>query len=278
MSGPPQTPIRYAPNQQFIGRPGTPNQMLGTPGQRPMMQYRPGMAVQTPPQMMMNRGGVTPQQAHLTQLQQQQHMQQQQQLQQQQQMMRPNMGQVRPNVQPFAYTGNTSMALSGVGVNGQQAHPSLIQQRKRKGKTDADESAGDDLDNLQPHSISLARYQNNHSLMSEIFVALPTSTIDVPKHYYEDVDRAQLEQNVEALSSEMSESRKGHQDALEQMQESRGEFAELVRVLTEGDADAVKRMAGERFGMEFVDNPYRTVERVAVDKVEAAENPVYKQL
>ncbi|KAJ2851543.1 hypothetical protein IWW36_001027 [Coemansia brasiliensis] len=286
MSGPQQTPIRYAPNQQYIARPG---QMLGTPPsaqhqQRPMMQYRPNMAMQTPNQAMMNRGmgSVTPQQ--------QQQLQQQQQYMQQQQMMRPNMmqGQMRPNMQqPFAYTGNTSMAVAGVGVNGQQAHPALIQQqqqqqRKRKGKTGdgADEgvTVGDELDSIQPYNISMARYQNNHNLMSEIFVALPTSTIDVPKHYYEDMSSESLENTISGLTEQVAESKKEHGEKLDRMQKGREEFAELMHMLRENNADEVKKVAKERFDMEFVDNPYSTVERVPIDKVEAVESPIYKQL
>ncbi|KAJ2453679.1 hypothetical protein EV183_002083 [Coemansia sp. RSA 2336] len=297
MSTPQQTPIRYAPNQQYIARPG---QMLGTPPsaqhqQRPMMQYRLNTGMQTPNQVMMNRnmGSVTPQQ-------QQQLQQQQQYMQQQQQMMRPNMmqGQMRPNMQqPFAYTGNTSMAVAGVGVNGQQAHPALIQQqqqqqqqlqqqqqqqRKRKGKlgdgTDEGAMIGDELDSIQPYSISMARYQNNHNLMSEIFVALPTSTIDVPKHYYEDMSRESLENTISGLSQQVAESKEQHEQQLERAQKGREEFSELMKMLRENSADEVKKVAKERFDMEFVDDPYSTIVRVPVDKVEAAENPVYKQL
>ncbi|KAJ2500008.1 hypothetical protein GGH96_003046 [Coemansia sp. RSA 1972] len=282
MSGPPQTPIRYAPNQQYI-RPGTPIQMLtpgqmpGMPGtpvqmlangqmhtpQRPMMQYRPTMNGQTP---IMNR---TPQQAQAQQAQmnalQHQYMQQQ--------MMRPNMAQARPN-QPFAYTGSASMAVSGVGVNGQQAHGPLVQHRKRKDKGDE----GDELDNIQPHSISLARYQNNHNLMSEIFVALPTSTIDKPTHYYENADSKGLEQTTRMLGAEMEESKREHKEAMEESKREHEEFAEFVRVLGESSAGDVRRMAQEKLDMEFVDNPYRTIERVAVDKIDATDAPVYKQL
>ncbi|KAJ2134107.1 hypothetical protein GGH17_002954, partial [Coemansia sp. RSA 788] len=193
----------------------------------------------------------------------------------QQQMMRPNMAQARP-AQPFAYTGSTSMAVSGVGVNGQQAHGPLVQQRKRKGKNDGDE--GDELDNIQPHSISLARYQNNHNLMSEIFVALPTSTIDIGKHYYEDADPAQLEQTTKVLGADIEESKHEHEEAIRQMHEGREEFAEFVRVLGQSSASDVRRMARERLDMEFVDNPYRTIERVAVDKIDAIDAPIYKQL
>ncbi|KAJ1832910.1 hypothetical protein IWW55_001177 [Coemansia sp. RSA 2706] len=270
MSGPPQTPIRYAPNQQFVGRPGTPGQLLGTPQQRPMMQYRPG-AMQTPPsQLMMNRGpvGVTPQQAQ----------QLQQQYMQQQQMMRPSPrpAQQQQQQQPFAYTGNTSMAVAGVGLSGQQAHPALVQRKRKGGKAGDDE--GDELDNIQPYSISLARYQNNHNLMAEIFVALPSSTIEVPDHYYAGEDRGQLEQTLAQLDREIEESARAHGAKAEQAQRTRDEFSDMVRALREQSADKVRQLADEQFGMQFVDNPYRTVERVAVQNIEMVENPQYKQL
>ncbi|KAJ2807249.1 hypothetical protein H4R20_001362 [Coemansia guatemalensis] len=339
MSGPPQTPIRYAQNQQFMARPGTPGQQIqmGTPTgqhqqqQRPMMQFRPGipMQAQTPQQQQqqqqmlmagMGRGAqLTPQQqAHYTQ-QLQQHYYQQQQQQMGAQMMRPGMAHAQPGVgmrpgfaqqqqqhqqqqhhqqqSPFAYTGNMSMAVNGVGIPGQQGHPSLIQPqtptqggRKRKStkaaqdtaaaSATADEAGGDELDNMQASSISLGRYQNNHNLMAEIFVALPTSTINIPKHYYEELDAATLGAEVERLSESVEECKKTHAQRMEAMKQDSDEFAEMIRMLSAkgSDANEIKRTVEERFGMEFVDNPYRVMERVPVDSIDSPEDAVYKQL
>ncbi|KAJ1752704.1 hypothetical protein LPJ79_000960 [Coemansia sp. RSA 1821] len=137
---------------------------------------------------------------------------------------------------------------------------------------------GDELDSIQPYSISMARYQNNHNLMSEIFVALPTSTIDVPKHYYEEMNRESLESTISGLSEQVAESKEQHKQQLDRAQKGREEFSELMKMLRENNADEVKRVVKERFDMEFVDNPYSTVERVPIDKVETVESPVYKQL
>ncbi|KAJ2853320.1 hypothetical protein GGI22_004911, partial [Coemansia erecta] len=157
------------------------------------MQFRPGM---TPQQQhaiaqhqlyMANRGAVTPQQ----QAQYVQHLQQQQQQQQQQQMaagqIRPpgmaypqQMGNVRPGLagispqqqqqqqqqNQFIHPGTASIAVAGVGIQGQQPHPALVQAhgqqgRKRKSKGLAahdsasnidDGGSGDELDGLQPYN------------------------------------------------------------------------------------------------------------------------------
>ncbi|PIA15790.1 hypothetical protein COEREDRAFT_87540 [Coemansia reversa NRRL 1564] len=334
MSGPPQTPIRYAQNQQFMARPGTPGQQIqmSTPTgqqQRPMMQFRPGMPMQahTPQQQQqqqqmlmagMGRGvQLTPQQqAHYNQQLQQHYYQQQQQQQQQQigaQMLRPGMAHAQANAgmrpgfpqqpqpqqqqqqSPFAYTGTTSIAVNGVGISGQQGHPALIQPqtptqggRKRKSTKAAqdtaaatsEEAGGDELDNIQASSISLGRYQNNHNLMAEIFVALPTSTINVPKHYYEDLDADTLDSEVERLSESVEECKKTHAQRMETMKQDRDEFTEMIQMLTAkgSDANEIKRTVEERFGMEFVDNPYRVIERVPVDSIDSPEGAVYKQL
>ncbi|KAJ2768765.1 hypothetical protein IWQ56_002815 [Coemansia nantahalensis] len=314
MSGLPQTPQRYAPGQ-YVARPGTPGQLpMGTPPQRPTMNYRPGMPLQphTPQQqqqqqqaMMAGRGiAMTPQQMHYNQqLQQQQQQQfQQQYLQQQQQMaraglapgpggaMRPGMALQQPQSQMFAYTGATSIA-GGIGIPAQQ-HPALIQpaaMRKRKSNRPGQEVAGaagaaaadegDELDSIQPYNISLARYQNNHNLMSEIFMAVPTSAITPPKHYYEDMSYEAAKTELEALDASIEECKKEHADRVRAIQSSREEFAELAKTLVgAADADAIRTAVEEKFGMAFVDNPYRTIERVPVTAVDAAEGAVYKQL
>ncbi|KAJ1734321.1 hypothetical protein LPJ61_001142, partial [Coemansia biformis] len=186
--------------------------------------------------------------------------------------------------QPFAYTGNTSMA-GGVGVPGQQSHPALIHPgsvRKRKSNKAGQEPAadeGDELDNIQPYSISLARYQNNHNLMSEIFMALPTSAVTLPKHYYEGMDVDAAKKELEALEASIEECKKEHEGRVCSMREDRDEFAELARTLAgSADADVIKKAVEAKFGMEFVDNPYRTIERVPVLAIDSVEGAVYKQL
>ncbi|ORX74102.1 hypothetical protein DL89DRAFT_264067, partial [Linderina pennispora] len=87
-----------------------------------------------------------------------------QQQQQQQQQMRPGMV---PQQQ---------------GVSASRRHT------KAPGSVPQDEDSGDELDQFQPFKISLKRYQQNHSMMSDVFVALPTSTVEVPKHYYEELN------------------------------------------------------------------------------------------
>ncbi|KAI8325724.1 hypothetical protein GQ54DRAFT_254302 [Martensiomyces pterosporus] len=324
MSRPPQTPIQYTPNRQFIARPGSgqqqPHVPLGTPTpQRPsVLAYRPGMTPQqlTPQQQQMymagaNRGppvgNMTPQQqAQYSHQLQQQFLQQQQQQQQQQMRPPPGMappqmaGSMRPGMpqqQQFMYAGGQSMAIAGVGVPGQQPHPALIQPhtpthhgRKRKGKaaheapgTGADDGvgSGDELDQLQPYNISVARYQNNHNLMSEIFIALPTSTIDVPKHYYEGLDKDTIKGNLDALGASLEGCEKEHKDAIDGMKKERAEFTEMLKALVgakDEDIDEIKRSLESKFGMEFVDNPYRTVERVPITKIDAVEGATYKQL
>ncbi|KAJ2040420.1 hypothetical protein IW146_009334 [Coemansia sp. RSA 922] len=316
MSGPQQTPTRYPPNQQYTPRPGMPGQMpMGTPTpqQRPgMMQYRPGMQM-TPQQqqqlyMSANRGmpvgNMTPQmQAQYNQQLQQQYMHQQQINGQ----MRPSMGGMpatgagmrpgAPQQQQYMYAGNSGMAAAGVAMHGQQPHPALIQPptptqagRKRKGKTANDTTpgilddgagSGDELDNLQPYSISLARYQNNHNLMSEIFVALPTSTISLPKHYYENLEVSVVAGELDKLNSSIEQCGEEHESRMQDIKKSRDGFAEMIGTLVNAkyeDVDKIKKDLESQFDMEFVNSPYRTVERVAIDKIQPVENTVYKQL
>ncbi|KAJ2063657.1 hypothetical protein GGI17_001593 [Coemansia sp. S146] len=315
MSGPQQTPTRYQPNQQYTPRPGMPGQMpMGTPTpqQRPgMMQYRPGMQM-TPQQqqlyMSANRGmpvgNMTPQmQAQYTQQLQQQYLHQQQMNGQ----MRPTMGGMpatgagmrpgAPQQQQYMYAGNSGMAAAGVAMHGQQPHPALIQPptptqpgRKRKGKPANDTTpgilddgagSGDELDNLQPYSISLARYQNNHNLMSEVFVALPTSTISLPKHYYEDLEKSVVAGELDKLSSSIEQCGEEHEGRMQDIKKNRDEFAEMIGTLVNAkyeDVDKIKRDLESQFAMEFVNSPYRTVERIAIDQIQPVENAVYKQL
>ncbi|KAJ1908364.1 hypothetical protein LPJ81_000155 [Coemansia sp. IMI 209127] len=282
------------------------------------MQFRPGM---TPQQQhaiaqqqlyMANRGAITPQQ----QAQYVQHLQQQQ---QQQQMaagqIRPPPGMVYPqqmgNVRPglagispqqqqqqqnqFIHPGTASIAVAGVGIQGQQPHPALVQAhaqqgRKRKGKGLAahdsasnidDGGSGDELDGLQPYNVSLMRYQNNHSLMSEIFIALPTSTIKVPKHYYEDLDKENVKKDLDSYVASFEESEKEHEVKIEGLKKEREEFSTLIRTLVDAkpdQIDEIKKQMESHFGMEFVNSPYKTVDRIAIDKIDAVEDAVYKQL
>lgn len=247
-----------------------------------------------------NMVGLTPQQ----QAQYSQHLLQQQQ--QQQQMrpgmmmpngMRPGMSQYSQQQQQFMYTGNTSMAVGGVGIQDQQQHPALIQQQqnaaalaamKRKNKSANDVSAmavavedGDELDHLQPYNVSLARYQNNHNLMSEIFIALPTSTINVPNHYYEELKKDDLDGELTKLGESIESCEKDHKERLQKGQQEKREFAEMIKTLVDAkyeDIDKIKTKFEHKFEMEFVNDPYSTVVQVPISKIEAAEGAVYKQL
>ncbi|KAJ1961245.1 hypothetical protein GGI12_003355 [Dipsacomyces acuminosporus] len=328
MSGLPQTPNRYTPNRQFIARPGVPQQQqaqtphmaLGTPTQRPgMLGFRPGMTPLQQHQQQMYLAGanrqmpaianMTPQQqAQYTHQLQQQYLQQQ--MAGQQARPQPGMaaaghpqmaGNMRPGVpqqSPFLYANSQSMAVTGVGIQGQQPHPALIQPhtptqqgRKRKTKTasdgtsaaDADDGvgSGDELDQLQPYNISVARYQNNHNLMSDIFIALPTSTIRIPKHYYEGLDKAAVKSNLDSLGASLEECEKEHKETIERIKKDRGEFSDMLKTLVNAkyeDVDQVKKSLESQFGMQFVDNPYTTVQRVPITKIDAAEGATYKQL
>ncbi|KAJ2880273.1 hypothetical protein IWW38_005978, partial [Coemansia aciculifera] len=268
MSGPQQTPTRYPPTQQqyTTPRPGMPGHLpMGspTPQQRPnMMQFRPGMQM-TPQQQQMymaaNRGvqmaNMTPQmQVQYSQQLQQQYMHQQQMNGQ----MRPSMGGmpvagVRPGMpqqqqQQYMYAGSPGITAAGMAMHGQQPHPALIQPstptqagRKRKGGKSINDTAsgaaddgagsGDELDNLQPYNISLARYQVNHNLMSEVFVALPTSTISLPKHYYEDLSESVVAGELDMLNLSIDECGKEHEDRMETIKKSRDGFAEMIGAL-----------------------------------------------
>ncbi|KAJ2515092.1 hypothetical protein GGI11_003863 [Coemansia sp. RSA 2049] len=205
----------------------------------------------------------------------------------------------------FNHPGTASIAVAGVGIQGQQPHPALIQQqqqqqqaggRKRKGKGAAanDPSAasgaddgmggggsGDELDSLQPYNISVARYQNNHSMMAEIFIALPTSTINVPKHYYEHLDKDQIKGDLARYVSSFEESEKEHEAKIEGLRNEREEFSRLIRTLVDATPDRIddiKTQMESHFGMEFVNSPYKTVDRVPIHKIDAVDNAVYKQL
>ncbi|KAJ2558700.1 hypothetical protein EV175_000666 [Coemansia sp. RSA 1933] len=323
MSGPPQTPNRYIhattpqQQQQLLARQqATPQQQQLAMQQqlRPNMQFRPGMTPLQQQQLYMaNRVGMTPQQQQLYAQQYQQ---------QQQQQMRPGMvypqqmaggaNVPRPGVPPpqqqqqhnqFIHPGTASIAVAGVGVQGQQPHPALIQPqtptgRRRKGNKGgsandvtgnasedhgaaAGGESGDELDNLQPYNVSLMRYQNNHNLMSDIFVALPTSTINVPKHYYESLDKDRVKGDLEQYVTSFEESEKEHEAKIEELKKEREEFATLIKTLVEAkpaEIDQIKRQMESHFAMEFVNSPYKTVDRIAVDKIDAVEGAVYKQL
>ncbi|KAJ1822190.1 hypothetical protein GGH91_000589 [Coemansia sp. RSA 2671] len=316
MSGPQQTPTRYPPNQQYTPRPGMPGHMpMGTPTpqQRPgMMQYRPGLQM-TPQQqqqlyMSANRGmpmgNMTPQmQAQYTQQLQQQYLHQQQMNGQ----MRPAMSGmpttgpgVRPGApqqQQFMYGSNPAMAAAGAAMHGQQPHPALIQPptptqagRKRKGKpanestsgmADDGAGSGDELDDLQPYNISLSRYQNNHNLMAEVFVALPTSMTNEPKHFYEEMDESVVAGKLDQLNAAIKECGEEHEGRMQDIKKNRDGFAEMIGTLVNAsyeDVDKIKKDLENRFAMEFVNNPYLTVERVAIDQIQPVENAVYKQL
>ncbi|KAJ2760829.1 hypothetical protein H4S06_001529, partial [Coemansia sp. BCRC 34490] len=186
---------------------------------------------------------------------------------------------------------------------GQQPHPALIQPhqqqaggRKRKGKGTAasDPSAasgaddgmggsgsGDELDSLQPYNISVARYQNNHSMMAEIFIALPTSTISVPGHYYEHLDKEQIRGELARYVSSFEESEKEHEAKIDGLRNEREQFSSLIRSLVEASPDRIddiKTQMESHFGMEFVNSPYKTIDRVPIRKIDAVDNAVYKQL
>ncbi|KAI9506447.1 hypothetical protein GGI25_004886 [Coemansia spiralis] len=316
MSGPPQqTPNRYMPNAQLMARPGQSSMMQLTPQQqqqqqqqqqmRPnMMQLRPGIPMTQQQLYMANRGvpgSVTPQQhAQYAQHMQQQMLQQHMNAQMRPGIVHPQIANVRPNIpqqqqQQFIHPGTASIAVAGVGVQGHQPHPSLVQPqtptqqgRKRKGKAISDAvpiddgaGSGDELDNLQPYSISLARYQNNHNLMSEVFIALPTSTINVPKPYYENLSADQLTQELDKSAVSFEESEKEHEGRIGALKREREEFSGLIKSLVEStpeQLDEIKRNLESHFAMEFVNSPYRTVERIPIDNIDGVEDAIYKQL
>ncbi|KAJ2636599.1 hypothetical protein GGF40_002906 [Coemansia sp. RSA 1286] len=278
----------------------SPSQQQQQQQQRPSMaQFRPG--VPTTPQQhiyMANNARNTP----LTMSQYTAQQQQQQQQFIQQGMVgqpRPIQG-MRQGQQPTMYTGNTNINISGVVPQAtQQHHPALIQpstplqNRKRKSKHIADtlqqptvsnveqEDSGDEVDKVQPYGVSLARYQNNHNLMSEVFVALPTSTIKLPGHYYQSVDKQMVARELEILGGALEMCEKEHGDRIRGIRKGQEEFAKVVGKLKEATAEDIDKVKGELealFAMEFVNNPYRTVERVPVSKIDAVEDAVYRQL
>ncbi|KAJ1899114.1 hypothetical protein LPJ66_002315 [Kickxella alabastrina] len=229
---------------------------------------------------------------------------------QQQQHMRPSSG--RPSA-PTATYQNTNINIAGVVVGqAPQPHPALIQPqiptaRKRKtnkltattptaasasasaattvagGAADSamdDSVSGDEID-VQPYAVAVGRYQNNHNLMSEIFVALPNSAVELPRHYYEELDRVVVERDLGRLEVEAKECERAHAERVEAVERGRGEFRGVMEELARagaGDVDMVRAKLADVLGMEFVDNPFRTMERVPVDRVDAVEGAVYKQL
>ncbi|KAJ2400866.1 hypothetical protein GGI23_001763 [Coemansia sp. RSA 2559] len=216
--------------------------------------------------------------------------------------VRPGLAGISPQQQQqqqqqnqFIHPGTASIAVAGVGIQGQQPHPALVQAhgqqgRKRKGKGLAahdsasnidDGGSGDELDGLQPYNVSLMRYQNNHSLMSEIFIALPTSTIKVPKHYYDDLDKEKVKKDLDSYVASFEESEKEHEVKIEGLKKEREEFSTLIKTLVDAkpdQIDEIKKQMESHFGMEFVNSPYKTVDRIAIDKIDAVADAVYKQL
>ncbi|KAJ1722710.1 hypothetical protein LPJ53_002883, partial [Coemansia erecta] len=212
----------------------------------------------------------------------------------QQQQQQQQMRNVRPNQMMFV--GNSNIAVTGVVPQQPQPHPSLmssptpVSNRKRKSKlasetptaaAPGDESdSGDEATRVQPFTVALARYQQNHNLMAEVFVALPLSTIPEPAHFYEKMDRAKVEREVEMAESELGACERAHGRRLEQVAGGE-EFGELIKQMRDagpGDVDAVKARLEELLGVAFVGDAYRTVERVRVGRVDAVEGAVYGQL
>ncbi|KAJ2242687.1 hypothetical protein GGI13_006877, partial [Coemansia sp. RSA 455] len=72
-----------------------------------------------------------------------------------------------------------------------------------------------------------------------------------------------------------------HESRMQDIKKSRDGFAEMIGTLVNAkyeDVDKIKKDLESQFDMEFVNSPYRTVERVAIDKIQPVENAVYKQL
>ncbi|KAJ2888396.1 hypothetical protein IWW38_004946, partial [Coemansia aciculifera] len=68
---------------------------------------------------------------------------------------------------------------------------------------------------------------------------------------------------------------------METIKKSRDGFAEMIGALVKAkyeDVDTIKKELESQFDMEFVNSPYRTIERVAIDQIQSADNAVYKQL
>ncbi|KAJ2694603.1 hypothetical protein GGH99_000596 [Coemansia sp. RSA 1285] len=310
----PSTPQQMAMNMQQQQQ-MRPNMMQIRPGMTPIQQQQQHQMFMANA-IRQGGGAVTPQQAQQAHFQQQQQMRPPPPGMGYPQMagagIRPGAGAVSSLNQlqqqyQFNHPGTASIAVAGVGIQGQQPHPALIQPhqhqqaggRKRKGKGAAanDPSAasgaddgmgggggggsGDELDSLQPYNISVARYQNNHSMMAEIFIALPTSTINVPGHYYEHLDKEQIRGELARYVSSFEESEKEHEAKIEGLRNEREQFSSLIRSLVEATPDRIddiKTQMESHFGMEFVNSPYKTVDRIPICKIDAVDNAVYKQL
>ncbi|KAJ1804023.1 hypothetical protein LPJ56_005716 [Coemansia sp. RSA 2599] len=296
-------PGQQQPTQQHI-QPQQQQQQkqLQRPG---MPQFRPGMG--TPQQQQMYMAGAAGRGAPVGMPQ---YSAQQQQFAQQHgaigqprpvQGIRPGQQQQQQQMQHALYTGNTNINIAGVIPQVPQPHPTLIQpstptqNRKRKSKLAqdtsqasaagtsamADDDSGDEVDRVQPYNISLARYQNNHNMMSEVFVALPASTIKIPKHFYEGIDKETMAKDLDTLGNALEQCEKEHEERIKGIKQGRQEFTKVVAALKEASGDnidQVKRDLESLFAMEFVNNPYRTVDRVPISKIESVEGAVYRQL
>ncbi|KAJ1937049.1 hypothetical protein GGF37_005364, partial [Kickxella alabastrina] len=95
------------------------------------------------------------------------------------------------------------------------------------------------------------------------------------------LDRVVVERDLGRLEVEAKECEKAHAEKVEAAERGRGEFRGVMEQLARsgaGDVDMVRAKLADVLGMEFVDNPFRTMERVPVDRIDAVEGAVYKQL
>ncbi|KAJ1647478.1 hypothetical protein LPJ64_001141 [Coemansia asiatica] len=297
------SPNQQQAQQQHIQQQQQQQQQLQRPG---MPQFRPNMNATQQQQMFV--AGAAGQGAPVNMPQYSNPLQQQHQFIQQQgaigqprpiQAIRP--GQQMQN-QHTLFTGNTNINVAGVIPQVPQPHPALIQpstplqNRKRKSKLAqdtaaqasaanasamADDDSGDEVDRVQPYNISLARYQNNHNMMSEVFVALPTSTIKIPNHYYENIDKETVVKDLKTLGNALEQCEKEHEERIQGIKEDREEFEKVVKAIKEANndnIDQVKKNLESLFAMEFVNNPYRTVDRIPISEIDSVEGAVYRQL
>ncbi|KAJ1677178.1 hypothetical protein EV182_006710, partial [Spiromyces aspiralis] len=131
---------------------------------------------------------------------------------------RPMQPQPQPQPQPIgirpqAFHQPHQQQAVGIAMGSPQQQP---YGRRRKGKAGvvgapqggmaSDEDgliSGDELDTIQQRDIALARYINNHDIVSEIVTALPISAIEIPKHYYEHLDKNELQKLISELEAEV---------------------------------------------------------------------------
>ncbi|KAJ1864896.1 hypothetical protein LPJ73_000162 [Coemansia sp. RSA 2703] len=282
----PQTPQRFAPAQATPGlspygaRPGAPISLAPVQPShaRPMGHFRPNLGPNQ--QQMFHAPRAPTNAAYPQQLTQQQQLMQQQQQQQmmQQQQQQQQMRNVRPN--PTMFSGNTNIAVAGVVAQQPQPHPALMARKRKSKAAEVGEESDSEEESAQALHVALARYQQNHNLLAEVFMALPLSSVREPPHYYSTVDREQVAGRVaqaeaELQACELQRNKTGglgleggeFEQLVEEMREAKGEHVEVV-----------KRKMEELLGVAFVGDAYRTVERVRVQAVDAVEGAVYGQL